>query len=317
MMIIPAALLLAAAIAVLGVYLHSGARGITVLMRLDWTAWANVRPDDPRLSASMRLALTVPPAPARAGPFEWQQIDQGFDVAELPVLAAGTEVDRILLARVDPARFRLVVRSAPSGDRRLGDWMRELEAALVINGSYFLKNGTPETPVVSAGARLGPGRYDATHGAFVSSARFVGIHDLANADWRALLHGADDAVVSYPLLVSPDGSTRVKANPQWLANRSFIAADASGRIVLGTTTDAFFSLGRLAAFLREAPLELTIALNLDGGPVACQGIALNRFRREFCGQWELATKDGQLRLLTRALGARRTGLPIALAVLRK
>jgi len=59
-----------------------------------------------------------------------------------------------------------------------------------------------------------------------------------------------------------------------------------------------------------------MALNLDGGPVACQGIALRGYRRDFCGKWELAVHDGRLELLTWMYGNRRWALPIALAVVR-
>ena len=128
--------------------------------------------------------------------------------------------------------------------------MRELGAALVINGSYFARDGTPDTPIVSAGARLGPRHYIANHGAFVASPRSVGVRDFASLDWHIALRGAEDAMISYPLLVARDGSSRVKADARWLANRSFVAEDHDGRIILGTTAEAFFSLERLAGFLR-------------------------------------------------------------------
>jgi len=86
-------------------------------------------------------------------------------------------------------------------------------------------------------------------------------------------------------------------------------------VIFGTTAEAFFSLDRLAAFLRASPLDLRIALNLDGGPVACQGIALNGYRRDFCGDWEMKTEDGELRLLQRVMGNQRWGLPIVIAAL--
>jgi hypothetical protein len=88
---------------------------------------------------------------------------------------------------------------------------------------------------------------------------------------------------------------------------------------LGTTKDAFFFLDRVAAFLRAAPLTLKLALNLDGGPIACQAVVLKDFRRDFCGQWEIATDTDErgLRLLKPLFGPRRWGLPIALAVLPK
>ena len=141
------------------------------------------------------------------------------------------------------------------------------------------------------------------------------IRDLRNGDWQEALRGSRHGMVSYPLLLAPDGTNRVDADRRWLANRSFVAHDRIGRIVLGTTTDAFFSLEALAKFLRAAPLDLTLALNLDGGPVACQAISLSGFRRDFCGRWELAVHDGEQKLLAPRFGERRWALPIVLAVL--
>jgi hypothetical protein len=312
-----AATLVVFALVPIGVYIHSGTYGLNVFLRRGWTYWMAVSLDDPRLSPSMRTALRDHGGAAQAGPFTWLQIDGGFEVAELPVLAAGAEVDRILLARIDPKHFRFVVRNTPTGNKELADWMKHLDAALVINGSYFSPQGTPVTPIVSAGIQSGPDVYEAKHGAFVASAVGVTIRDLSKEDWRGALQGVYDAMVSYPLLVAEDRSNRVNANPQWLANRSFVGEDQNGLIVLGTTKEAYFSLERFATFLRDAPLGLKTALNLDGGPVACQGIALNGFRRDFCGSWHLTIHDGRLELLRPAFGKGRWAMPIVLAVLPK
>jgi hypothetical protein len=190
--------------------------------------------------------------------------------------------------------------------------MRELGAALVITGSYYGVDGSPDTPVVSAGERLGPGTHEARHGAFVSSDMGTSVQDLAGRDWRSAIAGARNAMVSYPLLLAADGSNCVTADRRWLANRTFIAEDPSGRIVLGTTQDAFFSLDRLAAFSRVAPLQLQTAPNLGGGPMACQFVALDSTRRSFCGKWETSVRDGQLHLLTWGYGS--WALPVVLAV---
>jgi hypothetical protein len=293
-------------------YLRHGLYGFNVLLRRGGSYWVAVEPESPRISASMRLALRDPPPEFQAGPLEWHSAAAGFDVAELPVLVAGEEVDRVLLARVDPARFRFLVRTAPAGNKGPDEWMTELGAALVINGSYYAGDGRPDTPLVSAGALLGPSDYDARHGAFVASDDAVGIRDLAAVDWRSALTGAQDAMVSYSLLLAADGSARVNADRRWLANRSFVGEDNAGRIVLGTTRDAFFSLESLARFLRTTPLDLRTALNLDGGPVACQYIAIGSARRSACGQWETSVRDGQLHLLTWGYG--NWSLPIVLAV---
>jgi hypothetical protein len=108
------------------------------------------------------------------------------------------------------------------------------------------------------------------------------------------------------------GRNRVSHVSRWLANRSFIGQDKAGRIIIGTTTDAFFSLDRLARFLLEAPLDLTLALNLDGGPVACQGISLNGYGRRTYGRWEAQVVDDRVQLLTWPYGT--IDLPLVLAV---
>ena len=190
--------------------------------------------------------------------------------------------------------------------------MADLEAVLVINGSYYSHRGIPDTPILSAGGQLGPRDYDARHVAFVESNSSTAIHDLAAKSWQAVFAGAHDAMVSYPLLLAADGSNRVTADNRWLANRSLVGEDDAGRTVLGTTTDAFFALDRLAAFLHAAPLWLTIALNLDGGPLACHGVSLGVYRRHFCGQWGTQTQGSDLRLLGWRLGT--WALPIVLAV---
>jgi hypothetical protein len=195
-----------------GFYAKRATYSLNVFARHGWSTWISVSPDDQRLSPAMRSALRTPSATAEAGPVAWRTAAQGFDVGELPVIAGGAEVDRVLLARVDPIRFRFVVRNAPDGNRDLGDWMRVPGAALVVNGSYFSHDGMPDTPIVSAGIRSGPEVYEAKHGAFVASAAFVGIHDLSHEDWHAALEGADEAMISYPLLLAEDGSNRVNAN---------------------------------------------------------------------------------------------------------
>ena len=311
------AVLIACAAMAGAAYARAGVYGSNALLLRGGPVWVDVAPDSLRLSAPMRLALHDPAPPAQPGLLVWQTVADGFETSELPVVANGTEVDRVLLARVDPMRFRFVARNAPAGNRLLDDWMADAGTVLVINGSHYAEDGRPDTPFISDGAPLGPADYDGTHGAFVASGAFTGIRDLAHDPWQNALAGARDAMVPYPLLLDADGVSRASQS-RWLANRSFVAQDADGRIVLGTTTDAFFSLDRLAAFLRAAPLGLRLLLNLDGGPVACQGIPLGSFQRRFCGQWELAERDGQASLLTYRWGRfSRTGLPIVLAVVRR
>lgn len=297
-----------------GLWLYGGSYAIHAILYGRGGYWIEVRPDDPGLSPSVRRALRDSP-PAFPGKLEWRMIRDGFEAGELAVVADGNEVDRIFLARIAPAKFRFEVHNLATGDRNLGAWMTALGAALVINGSYYARNGTPATPVLSAGTLLGPSAYDAKAGAFVASAESAGIRDLAHQSWQDAFRGASDAMVSYPLLVAEDGTGHV-AISRWLANRSFVGQDRAGNIIVGTTADGFFSLDRLAAFLRRAPLELKLALNLDGGPVACQGISLDGFERRVCGKWELQVHDGRVSELV-CCSRHTAAMPIVLAVFPK
>ena len=53
-----------------------------------------------------------------------REFEPGFGVTEMQVMLPGGEVDRILLNRIDPKRFRFVVRSATEGDKGLDEWER-------------------------------------------------------------------------------------------------------------------------------------------------------------------------------------------------
>lgn len=295
------------------VWVYAGVYGLHVLFRHGGTWWVPVGIDSPFLSPSMRLALRGAPV-ATPGDVRWRSIDAGFDVADLPAVVDGHDVDHVLLARIDPARFRFEVRTAYEGNVGLDQWMSLLHPVLVVNGSYSARDGRPATPVLSGGAPLGPKTYDARAGAFISSPGFTGVRDLNRMDWETAFQGAQDAMVSFPLLVA-DGAVRVPNRSRWLANRSFVGQDGEGRIVIGTTTDAFFSLDSFARFLLAAPLGLTLALNLDGGPVASQGISLNGFERRAYGRWEAQVKGDRAQLLMWPYGT--VAMPVVLAVFPK
>ncbi|NRG17122.1 phosphodiester glycosidase family protein [Rhizobiales bacterium] len=298
-------------------YLYAGTYGINAVLLRGGTTWVGVEEDDLRISSSMRTALANDALEAKPGELKWQEVDRGLEVAELPVMVDQIEVDRFLLARIDPEHFQFEVLTSPAGNLDLDGWVERTDAVLLVNGSYYDRYGRPDTPLVSNGALLGPTEYSATHGAFVVEDGKVAIHDLHEKDWHSVLKNADHGMVSYPLLVAKDRPQQVKSNPRWLANRSFVAKDNQGMIVIGTTKDAYFSLQRLSSFLKAAPLNLSIALNLDGGPVACQAINRLGYTRDFCGAWETATEDDEIQLLQPVFGNRRWALPIVLAVFAK
>ena len=302
-----------AAAALLGLWLYAGAYGLNVLFRHGGTWWVTVGTDSRWISPAMRLSLAEAPV-AEPGAVTWRKIEPGFEVADLDARVGGRVVDRIRLVRIDPALFRFEVKTAFRGDMTLDDWMTSSHPVMVVNGSYSDRHGRAATPLIGDSILQGPGDYDAKGGAFISRKGSVSVLDLRSADYRVAFAGASDAMVSFPLLIA-DGRTHVEHPSRWLANRSFVGQDRLGHIVIGTTDDAFFTLDRFARFLLNAPLDLMTALNLDGGPVASQGVSLNGFERRIYGRWEAQVVADQVKLLVWPYGS--VAMPVALMAHRK
>jgi Phosphodiester glycosidase len=255
------------------------------------------------------------PVPAA---FSWTSPAPGFDVTELAALEGGREVELIHLTRIDPKKFKFEVHTAPDGARELADWMTHTKAAMIVNGSYFARDGKPATPVIARGQAQGPKAYGTKHGAFVVTSKGPAVQDLARTRWQTVFRGASEAMVSFPMLIGADGQSRAQnSDPLRTANRSFIGQDSAGRIIIGTTKSAYFSLDRFAVFLAASGLDLKRALNLDGGPPACQAVSVGTFRRSICSNSETSSDAGQLRVLGKLFGQRPWGLPIVLAVFPK
>ncbi len=297
---------------------YSGLIGFNDILRRGGTYWITLSANDSRLSPSMRLALQQPAPEVQSGPLAWREIEPGFEVADLSVLYQGREVDQIFLNRIDPRRFRFVARNAPTGDKGIDQWEKALpQAVLIVNGSYFGPKGLPATPFISNGLGAGPATYDARAGAFVAAEGRADIADLTTLDWRSAFRGASNAMVSFPLLIGADGKTHVATKSRWLANRTFVGKDRNGLIVVGTTREAFFSLDRLADFLKHSPLELRTTLNLDGGPIACQSVRLHGFQRKFYAKWEAQAFGNEVKLLRWPFADATWAMPIVLTVERR
>ncbi len=273
---------------------------------------------DAALPVWLRLAHRYPDEPARAGPVSWRTQEPGLELGDLDVMLFDTTVDHVSLIRVDPARFRFVVRHDARHPVPADEWRRRLNAVAVVNGSYYTVTGSPETPIRTHGESRGPLAYTSGHGAFLADPAPSFVRFQGADPWPSLV-GARDAMVSYPLLVAPSGAVAVARNPKWLANRNFVAHTRGGSIVLGTTATGFFSLRRLADFLASAPLEIDWALNLDGGPVAEQSVIDGASTRELRGRWELTDRSNTVTELWDLVRTHSEfwKLPIVLAVVRR
>ncbi len=220
-------------------------------------------------------------------------------------------VDEMIAAGLRLRFDKVVIRVVSQARAVLADGATEGRCTL------FTLTAPIRQPARTAADRAGPMVYDARAGAFVAGDGFANVKDLTHQDWQTAFAGADNAMVSYPLLIGDDGQTHVATKSRWLANRTFVGRDSHGLIIVGTTREAFFSLDRLADFLKRAPLDLGATLNLDGGPIACQSVRFNGFHRKFYAKWEAQIDGDKVRLLTWPLADRTWAMPMVLTVERR
>ncbi len=293
-------------------FLYVFAGGFLLHKALGRPGWPEVATTDFRVAHAMHAAWSDPVPAVHPGAMTWRTLKPGFEVAELPVLTAGEEIDRIDLVRIDPARYVFSVHVRADHPYTIDGWEQALpDAAMIVNGSFFAQHNAPDTPILSGGKLQGPQTYDARAGAFIADGQGAHIADLRDGSgWPGAFAGAHDAMVAYPLLIGSDGQTHVGVKSRWLANRSFVAQDGAGRIVIGSTRQAFFSLDREAEFLKGALPDLKLALNLDGGPVACQSVRAGGVHRLHIARWEAQAANGRARLLNLPIGE--SEMPIVL-----
>ena len=74
-------------------------------------------------------------------------------------------------------------------------------------------------------------------------------------------------VQSFPLLLDYKGNIRVRDSEK-TANRTVIATDRVGNILIFNTSNRYFTLRELAQFLKASSFDIDSALNLDGGTEA-------------------------------------------------
>jgi hypothetical protein len=242
---------------------------------------------------------------------EWRELHDGFQVADVEVRFRDVIVDVWHMARIDPRNHRFEVHVSRPG-LTIEDWHRKLNATLLMNGSYYLHDESPETPVKSNGSSLGPSAYTSNHGALILDQR-PSILELSGVDAAERIKPFRNALVSYPLLLSKDSTSRAGGHDDWLANRSFVGIDSSGALIFVTTSTGFFSLRRLGTFLREKELNLVNAINLDGGPVAAQMVRSGSYQRTIRGRFEARGKPGLHKALHQRISMQNWKLPIVIA----
>ncbi len=221
---------------------------------------------------------------------EWRALGRGLNFAEIQVFRNGEAVETLAVVKVDPANnaFRVQHHQPQS----ITDWQQELKAPVVFNASYYCRNAQPCGLILSNGKPIGPRRNSRMRGMFVAEPKGLSpdipratILDLTTTPINIKNLPWTQGVQSYPLLVDYKGHIRVR-NSQKRAQRTVIAIDRHGYILIMNTNAAYFTLHDFAHFLKASSLEIDSALNLDGGSEAQLYIKTKDFEKFSPSSWE-------------------------------
>lgn len=245
------------------------------------------------------LLLWASAAPAAAElsylDYTWQTIGKGLEFTRLEVLAKKEVVESLAVVRIDPNLNSFRIYHGPP--RRLQTWQEVTEAVVLFNGSYFTKDWQPCGLVVSDGKLYGPRRNEAMRGMFVAEPRGMS-PDLPRATILDLVANPVDiaklpwtqGLMSFPLLLDSRGRIRVKKT-DLQSQRTVIATDRKGNILVIHTAGDYFTLYELAKFLKASSLEIDAALNLDGGAKAQLAVKTPEFSLVVPSSLEQSARD--------------------------
>ena len=223
-------------------------------------------------------------------PPEWRALGRGLNFTEIQVFRKEKPVESLAVVKVDPAYNAFqVLHGQP---RSITLWQQELGAPVIFNASYYCRNAQPCGLVLSNGKPIGPKHNSRMRGMFVAEPKGLSpdipratILDLTITPINVKTLPWTQGVQSYPLLLDYKGHIRVRSSAK-TAQRTVIAIDRNGYILIFNTNQAYFTLRDFANFLKASALEIDSALNLDGGTEAQLYIKTKDFEEFSPASWE-------------------------------
>ena len=206
---------------------------------------------------------------------QWQTLGRGLSFTRVEVIREGEDrevVAALAVVKIDPASnaFR-VFHHAPQS---ITAWQQELQAPIVFNASYYGPGYQPVGLIIADGRASGPANNRQMRGMFVAEPKGIS-PDLPRATILDLLATPvnpknlpwTQGVQSFPLLLDYKGNIRVRDSEK-NSNRTVIATDRVGNILVFNTSNSYFTLREMAQFLKASKFEIDSAMNLDGGSEA-------------------------------------------------
>ncbi|MBI2653672.1 phosphodiester glycosidase family protein [Candidatus Woesearchaeota archaeon] len=227
---------------------------------------------------------------------KWVEIQDGLYFARVDILRGEELIDRIAIAKFDPSKNKLRVFTKYEGPNKysllnIEQWQRETGASVMFNSAQYLAKpwGAPIAYIITDGKLIGQ-RHPYVRGMLVAEPNdkrltLVDLLDFEYDKFDIRTTSYTQGVQHWPILLDRKG--KIKVNPSdWQANRTVVAKDRSGNMLVFVTEGGFFTLYNFGRFLKESGLDIHTAMNLDGGYEASMAIRTPSLHYTTYGQFE-------------------------------
>lgn len=217
---------------------------------------------------------------------QWKTISKGVDFSRTGVRRNKELIDVLAILRIDPRYNKIRVFSSYEAGRTVAktieEWQKQTNAIAITNSAQYMADPyyMPCALIISDGKQKGPKSNSSVRGMLVAEPVKENLPkaDLLDFEFDRYLPGSYlQGVQHWPILLDRHGKIKVKKTG-WQANRTIVAKDFNGSILLITTEGSFFTLYNLGLFLKESNarrdrgLRVHTAMNLDGGTEANMAI---------------------------------------------
>lgn len=222
-------------------------------------------------------------------------IREGLEFMRHDVFNGEELVDRVAVVKADPQhnRFKVFLGYENNPYLDIEEWQEVTKADVIFNSAQYMADplGYPCALTLSDGKIEGPLRNQQVRGMLVAEPRDslnLPLADLLDFKYDNFDYGNTsyiEGVQHWPVLLDREGKIRV-SKTDWQANRTVVAKDFDGDILVFVTEGGHFTLYNFARFLRENKFNIHTAMNLDGGYEAEMAVNSSEFKYVTYGQFE-------------------------------
>ena len=231
-------------------------------------------------------------------PITWEELQDGLNFARVDVYRDKELVDKIVVVKLDSTKNKIRIFNNYKSPTEVGlltieEWQRLTSASVVFNSAQYLPRptyGAPIALIITDGKKRGPVYNKSSRGMLVAEPtnKTLPLADLLDFEYDKFDHRTTSyaqGVQHWPILLDKQGKIKVKPS-NWQANRTVVAKNRDGNMLVFVTEGGFFTLYNFGRFLKESSFNVHTAMNLDGGYEASMCIKTPKLHYVTYGQFE-------------------------------